>query len=116
MAVGALFFLPYSSFSTGEATSTKVMEAWLAVIFMALFCSVLAYLWWNQGISRIGANKTSLFFNIVPISTMAISALSGESIGMAQFVGALVTISGIIWSTRTSKVSRSECFSRNNHV
>ncbi|WP_232380841.1 hypothetical protein [Paenibacillus tianjinensis] len=37
MAVGVVFFLPYSSFSTGEATSTKIMEAWLAVIFMALF-------------------------------------------------------------------------------
>ncbi|MGG4144153.1 DMT family transporter [Paenibacillus algorifonticola] len=116
MAVGALFFLPYSSITTGEATSAKVMEAWLAVIFMALFCSVLAYLWWNQGISRIGANKTSLFFNIVPISTMAISALSGEKIGTAQLIGALVTICGIILSTRTPKSGRHECFVQNNHV
>lgn len=116
MTVGSLFFLPYASLTTGEATSAKVMEAWLAVIFMALFCSVLAYLWWNQGISRIGANKTSLFFNIVPISTMTISALSGESIGTAQLIGVLVTISGIIWSTKMPKLSRTECFSQNNQV
>ncbi|TYP71895.1 DMT family transporter [Paenibacillus methanolicus] len=116
MTVGSLFFLPYASLATGGATSAKVMEAWIAVIFMALFCSVLAYLWWNQGIARIGANQTSLFFNIVPISTMTISALSGDSIGMVQLVGALVTISGIIWSTQTPNVSRNECFPRNNHV
>lgn len=116
MAVGALFYLPYSSFATEAASSTKVMEAWLAIIFMALFCSVLAYLWWNQGISCIGANKTSLFFNIVPISTMVISALSGESIGTAQIIGALVTICGIIWSTRIPKKHCPECFSQNNHV
>ncbi|QSF47782.1 EamA family transporter [Paenibacillus tianjinensis] len=48
--------------------------------FHGFICSVLPYLWWNQGISLSGANKTSLFFNIVPISAMAISALSGESI------------------------------------
>ncbi|MBB6633387.1 DMT family transporter [Cohnella thailandensis] len=116
MAIGALFYLPYSSFATGDASSAKILEAWLAVIFMALFCSVLAYLWWNQGIARIGANQTSLFFNIVPISTMAISALSGESIGVAQMLGALATICGILWSTRTAKRSRSECFPQNNHV
>jgi Predicted permease, DMT superfamily len=116
MVVGAVLYLPYASVATGEAASAKIWEAWLAVIFMALFCSVLAYLWWNQGISRIGANQTSLFFNIVPISTMTISALSGESIGAAQMLGALATICGIIWSTRTAKWSRSECFPQNNHV
>ncbi|WP_144424591.1 EamA family transporter [Paenibacillus xylanivorans] len=64
---------------------------------------MLAYLWWNQCISRIGASKTSLFFNIVPFSTMVISALSGESIGMAQCIGDLMIISWIFWSTRFQK-------------
>ena len=63
---------------------------------MAFFTSVLGYLWWNQGIKEIGAGKTSLFFNIVPVVTMAISFVVGTPISVFQMIGALLVISGVL--------------------
>ncbi|MGR5991012.1 EamA family transporter [Bacillus paranthracis] len=40
--------------------------------------SVLGYLWWNNGIAQIGAARTSLFFNLVPVVTMIISFFRGS--------------------------------------
>ena len=64
--------------------------------FMAFFTSVLGYLWWNQGIKGIGAGKTSLFFNIVPVVTMIISFVIGMPITVFQIIGALLVISGVL--------------------
>lgn len=44
----------------------------VAIVAMALFGSVLAYLWWNQGIARIGTTRTAIFINLVPVFTVLI--------------------------------------------
>ena len=71
----------------------------LAIGVMALFGTVLAYLWWNNGIKAIGPGKTSVFFDLVPIFTMFIAVSLGERIVAAQLVGALFVISGVILSS-----------------
>jgi drug/metabolite transporter (DMT)-like permease len=72
MLIGAICFVPFASFAHVPASQTEVIKAWLAIWFMGIFGSVLAYLWWNRGIAQIGANRTSIFFNLVPVSTMMI--------------------------------------------
>lgn len=63
---------------------------------MAFFTSVLGYLWWNQGIKEIGASKTSLFFNLVPVVTMIISFAVGTPIKVFQVIGAVLVILGVL--------------------
>lgn len=70
--------------------------AWGAVAFMAFFTTVLGYLFWNEGIRTLGVNKTSVFFNLVPVVTMIISFLSGMTISWIQAVGAALVITGVI--------------------
>ncbi|WP_235593163.1 hypothetical protein [Paenibacillus sp. 32O-W] len=45
------------------------------LVTITVSTSVLGYLRWNKGVMEIGAGKTSLFFNIVPVVTMVISLL-----------------------------------------
>jgi len=66
---------------------------------MALFTSVLGYIWWNQGMKEIGASKTSLFFNLVPVVTMIISFAIGTPIKVFQILGALLVILGVLTSS-----------------
>lgn len=97
MIIGAISLIAVSLFtSNAEPLSHIPIGAWGSIAFMAFFTSVLGYLWWNQGIKEIGAGKTSLFFNIVPVVTMAISLVVGTPISVFQMIGALLVISGVL--------------------
>ena len=66
---------------------------------MALFGTVLAYLWWNDGIRSIGPARTAVFFDLVPIFTMLIAILLGEQVMISQWVGAVLVITGVLFSS-----------------
>lgn len=103
MIAGAVCFIPFVRVTNAAVPAPLLVEAWLAIGFMAVFGSVLAYLWWNRGISRIGANRTAMFFNLVPVSTMAITAVTGGSILAVQFFGALLVLAGVVLATMKKK-------------
>lgn len=97
MVVGAIALcalVPFSSNPTPLATVS--VGAWGAILFMAVCTSVLGYLWWNQAIAEIGASKTSIFFNLVPIVTMIISFLAGEKVNSLQITGTVLVLVGVL--------------------
>ena len=67
-----------------------------AIAAMALFGSVLAYLWWNQGIARLGATRSAIFINLVPVFASLIGVALGQSLSVAQLIGAVLVIAGVI--------------------
>ncbi|PFE94799.1 EamA family transporter [Bacillus thuringiensis] len=98
--IGALAFIIISS---TQKSIVPVLEipwlAWGAILFMAIGMSVLGYLWWNNGIAQIGAARTSLFFNLVPVVTILISFIEGVNITSAQSVGMILVITGVLYSS-----------------
>ena len=97
MIIGAVGLIVVSSFTPNLVPLPNIpIRAWGAIAFMAFFTSVLGYLWWNQGIKEIGANKTSLFFNFVPVVTMIISFAIGTPITVFQIIGAALVIFGVL--------------------
>lgn len=105
MVMGALCLLPFANAHHVVASGGIVTQAWLAIVFMAVCGSVLSYLWWNRGIAHIGANRTSIFFNLVPVATMGIASFTGESIIAAQLMGAVLVIIGVVLTTFSSQKS-----------
>jgi len=87
-------------FVAGTAVLTLVV---MAILFMGLFGSVLAYLWWNQGVQKLGAARVGVFINLVPIFATLIGLLLGQSISLAQLCGALLVIAGVICSSMQTK-------------
>lgn len=77
-------------------------QIFVELLYMGVFASVIAMVLWNEGISRIGASKTSAYMNLVPINAMWIAALFyGESIHWAQLVGMFLVIAGVILTSRS---------------
>ncbi|GAA4707996.1 DMT family transporter [Brevibacillus fulvus] len=104
MTIGAFCLLLFSAGATNPVAMEEIpVTAWLAVGFMAVFTSVLGYLWWNHGLAVVGVAKTSIFFNIVPLVTMLFSILEGTTITSPQMIGAAAVISGMIISTQSSR-------------
>jgi len=68
----------------------------VAVIYLALFCSVLAFFLWNYGISRLEASKAAVFTNLVPVFTVfGAYFLLGESMYPGQMIGGALVIGGV---------------------
>ncbi len=71
----------------------------MALLFMAIFGTVLAYLFWNLGMKKVGVANTSIFFNMVPVTTMSITLLQGRDISSMQLIGAGGVILGVLVAT-----------------
>lgn len=97
MVIGSLCLMVLTIFlPSPQPLSYATFSAWGAILFMALFTSVLGYLWWNKGMAAIGASNTSLFFNLVPVVTMIISIITGSPISLPQIVGTCLVILGVL--------------------
>jgi len=74
---------------------------WLAIGYLAVVSSCLAYLWWNDGVRRIGAGRTSLFTFVVPLAaTVSAIPLLGEWPGPGQLIGGVLILGGLFIANR----------------
>ncbi|EHT3572056.1 DMT family transporter [Salmonella enterica] len=72
-----------------------------AEVFMALCGSVMAYLFFNEGIAKIGVSKTSSFINLVPLITALLSVyLLDEIANIYQWTGAAIILAGVFLSNK----------------
>ncbi|WP_051341045.1 DMT family transporter [Azospirillum halopraeferens] len=76
---------------------------WLASLHMALIGSVLAFVFWQIGIARRGPAATSVLFNLVPVSALAVAAGFGRTPGWSQVLGVAVAIFGVWLASRPKR-------------
>ncbi|MCZ8519627.1 MULTISPECIES: DMT family transporter [Paenibacillus] len=106
MTVGALCLIAVSWSAPSPVPVFDIpAAAWGAIAFMAVFTSVLGYLWWNDGIARIGVSRTSIFFNLVPLVTMLLSYAAGTHITGVQLVGTAMVIMGVVVASAWSRTA-----------
>jgi drug/metabolite transporter (DMT)-like permease len=71
----------------------------LAVIYIGLFPSVVAYLAWNEGVRRVGPARATAFFNMLPAFGALFGVmLLGEPFGAPQIVGGALIVSGSLFA------------------
>ncbi|KGK88093.1 hypothetical protein DP73_13380 [Desulfosporosinus sp. HMP52] len=81
--------------------STATARGWLSILYMSVFASVLGYLFQSIAIQRIGASRTAVFINLVPIFTIIQSVtILGESITLIKLICAAIVITGVYLATR----------------
>ncbi|WP_188456057.1 DMT family transporter [Virgibacillus oceani] len=75
-------------------------QAWGEMVFMIICSSVIGFLLWNSGIKRIGASKSSIYMNLVPINTAWIAVVLYDStITWTQIIGMAMVIAGVYFVT-----------------
>ena len=67
------------------------------VAYVALFASVLGYIFWNRGVAAVGAGRASLFLHLMPVftSVMAIGFLD-ERLRLFHAVGMALVFGGLL--------------------
>ncbi|NOT18268.1 MAG: DMT family transporter [Sulfuriferula sp.] len=94
MSAGALILLVVALLS-GEQMTAVGLYAGINLAIMVLGGTVLAYLFWNEGIAQLGAGRTALFLNLVPVFAMLTAAVMGALPNMAQIIGGILVISSV---------------------
>lgn len=90
---GCLFLAPSLLFSKFTIPSTK---ASLNLIFLAVFCSCIAYAMYIYCLEHLGATVITTYINLQPIvSLISAKLLINEIISVWQVVGSVIIISGV---------------------
>ena len=79
---------------------------WLALFYLGFFGTVLGFVWYYEGIQRIGATKAGVFINFVPISAIVFSFfILGEPLTGSLLAGTLLVLSGVYLTNRPTTAS-----------
>ncbi|MDQ8036482.1 MAG: DMT family transporter [Pedobacter sp.] len=105
IALGGLLISSFAMGSQNDFWHMPPLSVMAAVLTMSLLGSVLAYLWWNDGVKEVGAGMAALFMNLVPVFAALIGVALGQHITTAQIVGALLVVGGVLYSTWKPKVA-----------
>ncbi len=100
--VGALLLIPFALLETLRMPLGEVRPmTWLAIGYQIVVSSCLAYLWWNEGVRRIGAARAAAFSYVTPVTTIVAAAvLLGERLGPLQILGGVMALGGVVLVNR----------------
>lgn len=105
VSAGALILLIIALFDQSPLpTHVSAATAW-AMLGLVLGGTVLAYLFWNLGIARLGAGRTALFMNLVPVFAMLTAIGFGTYPTHMQLFGGLIVFCGLLISMIPSRKS-----------
>jgi drug/metabolite transporter (DMT)-like permease len=69
---------------------------WVSMFYLGFFGTVIGFVWYYEGIKKIGPIKASLFINFVPISAVVMAFfILDEPITLSLFIGTLLVCSGV---------------------
>ena len=104
----ALFAAPAVNNLPVEAGPTT----WLQLLYLALFCSVFAFLAQTWAVQRTSASRASLLLGTEPIWAVAIGIiLGGEHLTALAAVGAVLMLAGTTWGQSIERTHRAEVMS-----
>ncbi len=77
--------------------------AWGGLAYLGLCGTVLAFLWYYQGIQKIGSTRAGQFINFVPVSGVILSVwLLDEPLTLSLFSGLLMVSGGVYLANRAT--------------
>ncbi len=100
--LGWLVMIPFALLEQPWSYSWN-FNAWMEIGYLAVFSTVVAYWLYVEAVSRIGASRTAIFLNLVPVFGVISSALVlSEIISVWHFISFLLVFAGV-WIVNKSK-------------
>ena len=93
--LGTIFFLPVVLPDITDVIQGVSFNGWMAILYLALICSVFGYVAWYYALSRIEAGRAAVFLNLIPLFTIVISFFTGEIPTFIFLMGAILIIYGV---------------------
>lgn len=91
---------------TGIPDLSFQFPLWSGLLYLGVFPSLIALLFYNEAVGILGASRASIMLNLLPVFTMAGAALwLGESITIHHIGGTIAVITGVWLTTTKAKIS-----------
>ncbi|MGW8780259.1 DMT family transporter [Streptomyces sp. NPDC055796] len=104
--VGSALFLPAAIAHLPDLAGSSA-ATWAQLVYLALFCSVFAFLAQTWAVQRTSASRASLLLGTEPIWAVAVGiALGGERLTAWAFLGAALMITGTYWGQAVERAHR----------
>jgi drug/metabolite transporter (DMT)-like permease len=97
LIIGVVFLMPFAWWEQQHANEIQwSSNLYLIFAYLAIFPSLLAYLFWNYGVEKLGAQKAGLFVHLVPLWGMILSvSFLGEQVQAFHLGGMALIFAGI---------------------
>ncbi|WP_293799585.1 DMT family transporter [uncultured Bosea sp.] len=118
-AFGVLFHLPFMLFEVNTVGAFVPTSSTLpALIYFAIFPSILAYIFWNRSVAVLGPATTGMFMHFLPLFSAGLaSVFLGETLAWYHPLAFVVIVAGVTLVTtqaspRSGERQRAEIGSR----
>jgi drug/metabolite transporter (DMT)-like permease len=79
-------------------------KLWLCMLFLAAGATVLAYVWYFEGVGKLGAGAAASYISLVPIFGVLSSALVlNERLDATIYLGGALVVMGMVVMNRARK-------------
>ncbi|ENX36962.1 hypothetical protein F888_02298 [Acinetobacter courvalinii] len=79
-------------------------SSWLSILYLGAFGTVLAFIWYAEAIHHIGASRTIIFNNLVPVFAVLLAFLIlKEPITWSMLLGGSLSFIGVILTNKQEK-------------
>jgi drug/metabolite transporter (DMT)-like permease len=96
--IGVILFLPiWLIFEFNDFVSKPFHpQAFRAIVFLAVFASTLAFVFFTQSIRHLGVNRSNTFINLIPVFVAVLSFfILNESLEIQQIGGIVIVVTGL---------------------
>lgn len=98
--LGTIFFLPVVFPHILNVVQNISFKGWMAILYLALLCSVFGYVAWYYALSKTEAGKTAVYLSLIPLFTITLAFFIDEIPTILFLVGAILIIWGIYWAQK----------------
>jgi drug/metabolite transporter (DMT)-like permease len=102
LLVGTALLVPLALLEPVRVPFASIsLTTWLAIGYLSVVSTCLAYIWWNDGIRKIGAGRAAMFSFVGPVAAMLSAIpLLGEWPEPAQLIGGALILAGLLVANR----------------
>jgi drug/metabolite transporter (DMT)-like permease len=101
-AFAMVLLLPFYGLELASGARIELGPASLLSLgYVALFASVIAYIFWNQGVREIGPNRAGIYIQLMPVYGAALAmTFLGERMAGHHWLGAALVLAGLLVAQR----------------
>ena len=97
IGIGLVFLFPFYIWEIRSGATFQLSPAVAASFgYVALFPSVLSYIFWNRAVGIVGASKAGIFMHLMPVFSILLAFIFlGETLAFYHMVGIVLIFFGI---------------------
>ena len=109
-AAGLAILTPITAFEVvTQGVVLPTYEGWIGIIFLALFSTVIAYVWFADGIIKIGASMSALYVYLVPpFGIIGGYLLLQEKLGVSLIFAFVLITGGVFIAQRKNSMTSNQ--------